>query len=61
MNQDSSVVEHQARDLEVRVRVPVQIKIFLLKFEKILSSRSASFAVFTYITSLVIEKDLCES
>ena len=28
-NQDSSMVEHQARDLEVRVRVPVQI--FFLK------------------------------
>ena len=31
-NQDSSMVERQARDLEVRVRVPVQVQIFLLKF-----------------------------
>ena len=33
-NQDSSMVEHQARDLEVRVRIPVQVQIFLLKFMK---------------------------
>ena len=33
--QDSSMVEPQARDLEVRVRVPVQIHIFLLKFNKL--------------------------
>ena len=31
-NQDSSMVERQARDLEVRVRDPVQVQIFLLKF-----------------------------
>ena len=31
-NQDSSMVEPQARDLEVRVIVPVQVNIFLLKF-----------------------------
>ena len=31
-NQDSAMVERQARDLEVRVRVPVQVQIFLLKF-----------------------------
>ena len=31
-NQDSSVVERQAGDLEVRVRIPVQVQIFLLKF-----------------------------
>ena len=31
MNKDSSMVERQARDLEVRVRVPVQVQIFLLK------------------------------
>ena len=30
-NQDSSMVERQARDLEVRVWVPVQVQIFLLK------------------------------
>ena len=29
---DSSMVERQSRDLEVRVRVPVQVQIFLLKF-----------------------------
>ena len=28
-NQDSSIVERQTRDLEVRVRVPVQVQIFL--------------------------------
>ena len=33
-NQDSSMVERQGRDLEVRVRVPVQVQIFLLKFGK---------------------------
>ena len=33
-NQDSSMVECQARDLEVRVRVLVQVQIFLLKFNK---------------------------
>ena len=33
-NQDSSMVERQARDLEVRVRVLVQVQIFLLKFNK---------------------------
>ena len=33
MNQDSSMVVRQARDLEVRVRVPVQVQIFLLKFD----------------------------
>ena len=27
-NQDSSLVERQARDLEVRVRVPVQVTFF---------------------------------
>ena len=31
-NQDTSMVERQARDLEVRVRIPVQVQIFLLKF-----------------------------
>ena len=31
-NQDSSMVERQARDLEVRVRIPVPAQIFLLKF-----------------------------
>ena len=34
MNQDSSMVERQARDLEVRVRVPVQVQIFFLKLIK---------------------------
>ena len=33
-NQDSSMVERQARDLEVRVRIPFQVQIFLLKFMK---------------------------
>ena len=28
------MVERQTRDLEVRVRVPVQVQIFLLKFDK---------------------------
>ena len=28
------MVERQARDLEVQVRIPVQIQIFLLKFMK---------------------------
>ena len=28
------MVERQARDLEVRVRIPVQVQIFLLKFMK---------------------------
>ena len=33
-NQDSSMVERQTRDLEIRVRIPVQVQIFLLKFMK---------------------------
>ena len=33
-NQYSSMVKRQARDLEVRVRIPVQVLIFLLKFMK---------------------------
>ena len=33
-NQDGSMVERQARDLEVRVRVPVQVQIFFLKFNR---------------------------
>ena len=32
-NQDSSIVERQARDLEVRVRIPVQVQNFILKFD----------------------------
>ena len=28
------MAERQARDLEVRVRIPVQVQIFLLKFMK---------------------------
>ena len=35
-NQDSSMVERQARDVEVQVRIPVQVEIFLLKFIKYL-------------------------
>ena len=35
LNQDGSMVERKARDLEVRVRVPVQVKIFLLKFDNV--------------------------
>ena len=31
-NQDSSMVERQNRDQEVRVRIPVLVQIFLLKF-----------------------------
>ena len=34
-NQDSSMVERQVRDLEVRVRVPVQVRSFLLKFNNV--------------------------
>ena len=33
-NEDSPMVERQARDLKVRVRIPVQVQIFLLKFMK---------------------------
>ena len=33
--QDSLMVEHRAGDLEVRVRVPVQVQIFLLKFDNV--------------------------
>ena len=33
-NQDSLMVECKARDLEVRVRIPVLVQIFLLKFMK---------------------------
>ena len=36
LNQDSSMVERQARDLEGQVRVPVQVQIFLLKSDKII-------------------------
>ena len=35
LNQDTSMVEHQAKDLEVRVLVPVQVQIFLLKFDDV--------------------------
>ena len=31
LNRDSSMVEHQARNQKVRVRVPVQVEIFLVK------------------------------
>ena len=31
LKQDGLMVERQARDLEIRFRVPVQVKIFLLK------------------------------
>ena len=31
-NQDSSMAERQTRDLEVRVRIPGQVQVFLLKF-----------------------------
>ena len=34
-NQSSSKVERQARDLEVRIRAPVQVQIFLLKFNNV--------------------------
>ena len=34
-NQDSSMVERQARDLEDRLQVPVQVQIFLLKFNNV--------------------------
>jgi hypothetical protein len=44
-NQDSSIVEHQARDLEVQVRVLVQVQIFLLKFNKVTVVYGAGFAV----------------
>ena len=36
-NQNSSMVERLARYLEVRVRLPVQVQIFLLKFNKEIS------------------------
>ena len=36
LNQDSSMVERQARDLEVQVRVPIQVQIFLLKCENVI-------------------------
>ena len=32
------MAERQARDLEVRVRIPVQVQIFLLKFMKKINS-----------------------
>ena len=35
LNQDSSMVERQARDLVVRVRDPVQVQILLLKSENL--------------------------
>ena len=35
LNQNNSMVECQARDLEVRIRVLVQVQIFLLKSDKI--------------------------
>ena len=31
-NQDCSMVEHQAKDLEVLLQIPDQVQIFLLKF-----------------------------
>ena len=36
-NQDSSMVERQDKDLEVRVRVPVHVQIFPLKCNKYLN------------------------
>ena len=35
MNKDSLMVERQARDMGVRVRVPVQVQISLLKFNTV--------------------------
>ena len=35
LNQDSSMVERQARDLKVRVRVLVQFQTFLLKCDNV--------------------------
>ena len=35
LNPGSSMVERQARDLEVQVRVLVQVQIFLLKFDNL--------------------------
>ena len=35
LNQDSSMVQRQARDMEVRVRVPVQVPIFILKCDNV--------------------------
>ena len=37
-NQDSLMVERQARDLEVRIRIPVQAQIFLLKLNDFLGA-----------------------
>ena len=45
LNQDSSMVERQARDLEVRVRVLVQVRIFFLKFDNVNSQIISSFSL----------------
>ena len=41
------MVECQARDLEVQVRVPVQVKIFLLKFDNAMYKGTNYKFVFT--------------
>ena len=38
-NPDSSKVERQAINLEVRVRIPVQARIFILKFNNVNAQR----------------------
>ena len=47
------MVERQTRDLEVRVRVPVQEQIFLLKFDKLF--------IYTYMKIFVNRKRVVEN
>ena len=41
-NQDSSMAEHQTRDLEVQVQIPVEVRIFLLKLNLIVLVKKKS-------------------
>ena len=49
------MVERQARDLEVRVRVPVPGQIFLLKFDDGLRSYNDGFLYFNFSILTVSE------
>ena len=50
------MVDRQARDLEIRARIPVQVKIFLLKFMKYISKQ---FAVM-YVKMMGVKNDFGE-
>ena len=51
------MIERQARDLEVRVRVPVQVQIFLLEFDDE-NCRENSMMFITRISPCVVVRAL---